>query len=132
MARQAASFRNVSISPTQRFIEPVFRSPGPFTNRSRIHRTGSQTVNNSTYTLDIQPPKGELWVVEWVFGIITGVAGQDAGTRTTVKFLLKEGSNTSIIAVTSFNSGGTFAYGANTVEHGSSGQGPLLVSNDRY
>lgn len=116
---------------TEATVRPIFQKPGPFINKSTIHYK-ALSANGNTDTLTIRPPKGQAWVVLHGFGIILSSAGQDAGTRTILRFELVDETNTGIIALTVLNAGSTFTYGALTVTVGSSENGPLLLTNDRY
>jgi len=101
-------------------------TPGPFIKPVKIYDTGTQTVNNGTYTLTIRPPVGEAWRVTSGFGAIVTIVGQDASTKSQVKVVYNDGS-AALIAGLVYNSGDTFSSFNRSVTF--AGQ---VLTNDTY
>ena len=97
-------------------------------NPQLVSRTGSQTVNNTTYTLTVRPGAGRTWKVMLGFAVIKTIVGQNATTNSRIEFFLNaaNGDATLIEGIT-YNAGDTFNQHAYTAKIQD-----ITLTNTRY
>ena len=86
-------------------------------NLQAVSRTGSQTVNNTTYTLTVRPGAGRTWKVILGFGVIKTIVGQNASTNSRIEFFLNAANgDATLISGITYNASDTFNQHAYTAK----------------